>query len=294
MHKRSVLITDVDNTLLDWVKIWHASFSAMLSELVRKSGISEERLAPEIQAVHQKYGTSEYAFLIDEVPLLKSVAGEVATTHFYKNAIDAYRDARRQHLSLYPGVMDFLRSVKEQGTLIVAYTESKSYYTEYRFRKLGLGNVIDYLYSPPDHDLPLGTSIEELRRYPLSHYQLAKTEHRHTPDGELKPNPAILSDILKDVGARADQAVYVGDSLMKDIVMAQDVGVLDAHAAYGAAQHTEAYALLKRVTHWTKEDVEREAKIMEHPPVSPSIALPNRLDELANYVRFVGFESERD
>lgn len=292
MHERSVLITDVDNTLLDWVTIWHASFSAMFAKLVERSGLPAEQLIPEIRSVHQRHGTSEYAFLINEVPLLKRAAGDVDVREFYKDAIDAFRDARRQTLALYPGVMEFLSGVKSKGALIIAYTESKAFYTEYRFRKLGLDKVIDYLYSPPDHELPAGISKDDLRRYPDSHYQMEKTQHRHTPEGELKPNPAILADILRDVGADRDQAVYVGDSLIKDIVMAKDVGILDAHAAYGAAQHTDAYSLLKSVTHWTTEDVKREARINKHPPVTPSITLASRMDELTQSVRFKSFESE--
>ena len=293
MYERSVLITDVDNTLLDWVTIWHASFSPMLAKLIDKSGISAELLIPEIRSVHQRHGTSEYAFLINEVPLLKEAAGDADVREFYADAIGAFRQARRQSLALYSGVMDFLLSVKSRGTLIVAYTESKAFYTEYRFRKLGLDKVVDYLYSPPDHELPIGVTKKDLRRYPDSQYEMERTEHRYTPDGELKPNPKILSDILTDIGARRDQAVYVGDSLMKDIVMAKDVGILDAHAAYGAAQHTEAYSLLKSVTHWTKEDVRREARINQHPPVKPSRTLASRLDELSKSVIFKGFESER-
>ena len=43
-QKASVLITDLDNTLFDWVDIWHASFEAMLSEISKISGISIDAL----------------------------------------------------------------------------------------------------------------------------------------------------------------------------------------------------------------------------------------------------------
>src|SRR3546814_10603857 len=57
---RSVLITDVDNTLFDWVNVWHAAFSAMLAELLRLSRLDEATLLSEIRKVHQRVGTSEY------------------------------------------------------------------------------------------------------------------------------------------------------------------------------------------------------------------------------------------
>jgi FMN phosphatase YigB (HAD superfamily) len=40
-------------------------------------------------------------------------------------------------------------------------------------------------------------------------------------------------EILREAGARPEQAVSVGDSLMSDIAMAQAAGVADVHAAYG-------------------------------------------------------------
>jgi hypothetical protein len=52
----------------------------------------------------------------------------------------------------------------------------------------------------------------------------------------------------------------VGDSPTKDVAMAQDVGISDVYARYGRAQHTEAYDLLREVTHWSDADVEREKR----------------------------------
>ncbi len=69
--KISLLVTDFDNTLYDWVGMWYRSFEAMISEIENISGISREVLEPEIQKVYQKYGTTEYAFLIEEIPLFK-------------------------------------------------------------------------------------------------------------------------------------------------------------------------------------------------------------------------------
>jgi phosphoglycolate phosphatase len=115
---------------------------------------------------------------------------------------------------------------------------------------------------------------------------MAVTEHRHTPPNEYKPNPQVLLDILRDVGARPDETVYVGDSLLKDVSMAQDAKILDAHAAYGVAQNTDAYALLRRVTHWRDEDVARERAAMKPGNIVPTIKLSEELSDLSKYVEF--------
>lgn len=59
---------------------------------------------------------------------------------------------------------------------------------------------------------------------------------RHYPPhatGERKPKPGLLLEIIREAGACPEPAVYVGDSLMKDVAMAQAADVADVHAAYG-------------------------------------------------------------
>lgn len=286
---RSVLISDVDNTLFDWVHIWHAGFSAMLAELLRLSGLNETVLLPEIRKVHQRVGTSEYAFLIAELDVLKSAAGITPVLEYYAPAIDAYRAARQQTLNFYPGVEHTLRELQRRGTLIICYTESLAYYSQYRFRKLGLDRLVSYLFSPPDHELPDGLSRDAIRFHDPTHYALALTEHRLTPAGELKPNPEILLAILRELNIRPEQAVYIGDSPHKDIWMAQEADILDAHAAYGAAQHQQEYALLRKVSHWPDADVQRETALIHNPDIRPTYSL-QRFDQLLEWIDFTAFK----
>lgn len=268
---KKVLITDVDNTLFDWVNIWYRSFRAMLAAVERISGVAAENLYPEISSIHQRYRTSEYAFLLEEMPTLKRLYGSDVLA-VMAPAIEAFRAARKDSLQLYPDVMRTLLRLSGAGIVIAAYTESMSFYTNYRFRKLGLDRVIDFLYSPHDHEIPANDPAE-LRKYRPENYLLHKTVHRYTPDRELKPNPDILQSILRDLQAAPEEAIYVGDSLMKDIAMAQEAGVFDVFAEYGAAQHREEYELLRSVTHWSPEDVAREKAIATSGDIKPSFVL---------------------
>jgi FMN phosphatase YigB (HAD superfamily) len=88
---KKALITDFDNTLFDWVDFWYNSFSAMLSKVVDISNISEETLKLEIRDIHRRYGTSEYAFLLREIPSLREFCGDIEVTKQFQPAIDAYR-----------------------------------------------------------------------------------------------------------------------------------------------------------------------------------------------------------
>ncbi|WP_050668301.1 HAD hydrolase-like protein [Luteipulveratus halotolerans] len=134
--------------------------------------------------------------------------------------------------------------------------------------------MIDVLYSSPDHDQLAGVDSADLRtgHYGDDHYRLRGTQHRFVPNGALKPNVEILNTILDEQDCAPGDAVYLGDSLMKDIAMAQDAGVLDAHAQYGLAQHRAEYDLLRRVTHWSDKDVARERELAKpRGAVTPSI-----------------------
>lgn len=280
----SLIVTDLDNTLFDWVTMWHAAFTAMVSRLETQSGIPREILEAELQIVFQRHGTSEYAFALQELPSLRALHPNEDPTIVYGDAIQAYRDARTSTLRLYPGVRETLKKLKGTGCLVVAFTESMSFYTMARLRKLGLDGLLDYVYCPPDHTTPptLG------RRHTKDWYTLQYTEQRYIPPGTRKPDPSILLGIIENVATKGqkERTIYIGDSLMKDVKMAQDAGVVDVYAQYGTAVDTEAYEVLRRVTHWTKEDVEREKGILAGGEVHPTFVLRRSYDEILNLFEF--------
>jgi phosphoglycolate phosphatase-like HAD superfamily hydrolase len=228
----TVLVTDMDNTLFDWLGMWQAAFGAMLEHLIADSGVPRATLEAEFFAIHQRHGTTEYAFAIQELPSLRArhALDAEALPGRYAGAIDAYRVMRRRTLALYPGVRETLRAVRAAGALVIAYTESRAYYADYRVRTLELDGALDFLYSLPDHALPEGVTASQIRRYPPEHYRLRSTVPRHTREGAWKPDASVLRDILSDVGAEPAEAVYVGDSLVKDVAMAQAAGVVDVFA----------------------------------------------------------------
>ena len=99
-------------------------------------------------------------------------------------------------------------------------------------------------------------------------------QHRYLPEGVIKPNPEVLLDIIREINRVPGECIYLGDSLMKDIAMAQDAGVADVYAEYGAVQHKEEYELLRKVSHWTDDDVKREQATSRR-TVKPSHTISN-------------------
>ena len=172
----------------------------MLNTLVTQSGVPASQLEAEIRTIHQRHGTSEYSYLIEDIPSLQAMhpTGDLRT--IYHDAIEAYGEARRTTLTLYPGVRHTLEEIKRAGSRIVAYTESLSYVTAQRIRKMDLDGLIDVLYSPADHDFPPGVSANDLRSFPEEKYAPKLTRMEHTLPGELKPNPARLASDSRPVG----------------------------------------------------------------------------------------------
>lgn len=282
----STVITDLDNTLFDWVDIWYRSFKALIDCLVEQSGVPRATLEAEFKVIHQKHGTSEYAFSIQELPsLIERYPGDNLPERFGE-AIHAYSRRRKEALTLYPSVMETLRALKSKGCLVVGYTESMAFYSNRRVKRLALDGLLDYLYSPGDHDLPQGLSREDLRHYPPEEYRLVHTEHRHTPRGVLKPSPEVLLDIVKQVGARAFETIYVGDNLLKDVSMARAAKITDVFAKYGEAKdRADQYDLLRRVTHWSPQMVEKE-RALRVEEARPTFTLKEEFGEILDLFNF--------
>lgn len=285
------VILDLDNTIFDWFAVWYASFRPIYDDIISISGRPASEVEASIRTVHQRHRTSEYTFLLEELDLLEAQRATGPIRDTFRDAIEKSRAGRDQTLRLYPSVFPSLWDLKQKGTKIVAYTESMGFYSAYRLKRFGLDGVIDVLFSPQDHEVPAGVSVEKLRRHPDDFYQLQVTQVRHTPPGELKPNPRVLLDILKTIGATADRCAYIGDSLFKDVAMARDVGVLDVHAQYGESQRKPEYKLLQNVSHWTQEDVEREAAITaKGHSFTPSVVLKDSFAEIFMHCDFVAFK----
>jgi FMN phosphatase YigB (HAD superfamily) len=287
----SVVIMDLDNTLYDWLGIWQSSFTAMLDRLTEElkgTKIKRETLLSDFKAVHEKYGTSEYSFSIQELPSLqKEFPGEDLAIRF-EAPIKAYREARKSALKLYPDVLETLETLKDKGCLLIAYTESAEFYTARRVKRLGLDRILDHVWSSPDSDMPEGLTRERARKYPDEYYELRRTVKHILAKGELKPNPKVLCDIIASVGAEPSQVIYIGDSLMKDVAMAKTAGVTDVWAKYGDTTGRPEYELLRKVTHWKAEDVEREKKVTAaHSP--PTHTLLTSFGEILNMFKFKTF-----
>jgi FMN phosphatase YigB (HAD superfamily) len=281
----SLLVFDIDNTLFDWFDFWLASFSAMVDAVIRLTGIAKETLLTEIRTVHARHGTSEYSFILQELPSLSAQSPSLREKAITAG-IDAYQEARERVLHIFPGVKETLELVKSSGAGLVGFTESQLYYTTHRLRRFKLDGVVDTLYCSEDHAMPDGVTLNFIRSEPSEECQLQRTRTTVVPRGIRKPNPAILRQIMKDFNATPASTAYVGDSLYKDVLMAQRAHVHDVFAKYGERLSQPGYDLLRRVSHWTDEDIEEEKQVRKLAVTAAEVVLENGFPELLEHFKF--------
>lgn len=255
-----LVITDLDNTLYDWVTYYARSFESMVACLSQDLRIDESLLLDEFKTIHQAHGDSEYPFAALELPSVRAVFPGASREVIARNlarSFQAFNDTRDKHLKLYGEVESTLRRLSASGIVIVGHTEAMVVNAVFRLRFLKILPYFTRLYALEGRVDP----------HPLRPRRLADAIPgdlvETVPRSERKPNPVLLGDICARQGCRPAEACYVGDSLTRDIAMAKAAGVTSIWARYGTRYERARWETLVRVTHWTDEDVSREAALRE-------------------------------
>ncbi len=257
---KRLLITDLDNTLYDWVTYFARSLQAMVDELVVLLDADKERILDEIQANNRQLGTVEQPFSVFDLPLVRRRFGDATPGELkadLDSALHAFNSERRRTLHLYAGVSETLERISDAGVVIVGHTEASLANAYYRLLRLGVVPFIRRLYV--------------LESEPVSHPEPKRQAELQPPPGlvvevpraERKPNPVLLLDICRREGIDPSDSIYVGDSRTKDIFMAKQAGVTAAWAKYGTSYSSEDWATVVRITNWTADDVKAEAELRD-------------------------------
>jgi FMN phosphatase YigB (HAD superfamily) len=259
---------------------------ALFHSLSEQSGVPVEVLIAEAKAVHERWVTVEYSLLVDELPALKQADGRRPSLVF-DASLQAQNRARKRSTRLYPTVAPTLSEIRHRGVAVVAYSESLEFWTQRRVKRAGLDGLIDVLYTSDDHDVPTGFSLAAERTLPPGEYVFEWTQHRIVAPGLHKPDPAVLHQIIGESGLPRENVAYVGDSLARDIPMAQAAGVHDVWAAYGSRADSEDVSLLQSLTHWSRDAVSADLAAQTAAP-TPAFVLDKEFGQLLTLFRFEG------
>lgn len=277
MSSPKLLICDLDNTLYDWVSYYAHSFSAFVNELVIATEIDREVLLDDFRDVHRHHQNSEHPFAVLELPSIqRRFAGDSreSVLEALDSSMHAFNSSRVRTLSLYEGVTETLEALKEMGVTVVGHTEAIAEVAYDRLQRLEIVDLFSRLYAleaklpPHPHNGP--------RNVPPKGFL------ERIPTTERKPNPRLLEDICARHGAAPSEAIYVGDSLTKDVSMAASAGAFAVWAKYGTIYDSGLWEILVRVTHWSNEDVLREKMLkIESEGVVPDLTIDSFPELLA-------------
>jgi len=270
------LILDLDNTLFDWLQIWHHRFKAEFEIVLANEDWSRENLIKACRQIHQTFHTSEYRFRWQEIGISKETSRKL----LLQNQIEMLVT------SLYPGVLESLLKIQHKSTRIIAYTESQGEYVLERTR----GHMFD-VYGWHGFD---ATYCTKTAGFETSWQNTPHLKGAHWMPSHLKkPDPLALDYIVEHSSLDPATTLMVGDSLYKDIVMAKRAGIRCAHAAYGMKIDESAYRTLQAVSHWTDEDIAHD-NVLRRQIASEDLVLKpdfsiNSFPEIFDHCRFSAF-----
>jgi phosphoglycolate phosphatase len=252
MHE-GLLVTDVDNTLFDWVGTWARAFDAMVAVLESETGRSREYWLQLLRNVHVRRKALECSGALEDLATVGGWAPLSDRPLVLTHAAAAYRRAWDKYLMPYDGILPTLVQLGEQGWRVVAYTESDASITAARLLRMGLAGVVQCVFgraSSPPALTRQWNLVEIPTRMPIAVDLI--------PRDDLKPNPCGLRDIAARCGMPLDRTVYVGDNLWNDVAMARVLCVRTVWAAYGTRRLPNHTKLVEAVAHWSPADVETE------------------------------------
>jgi phosphoglycolate phosphatase-like HAD superfamily hydrolase len=273
MPRIRLLVTDLDNTLYDWLGFFVPSFYAMIRTAAPIIGLTDDEIIAEFKEVNTANDNTEKPFALLELPSVRRQFGSLTLTEqkrMFDGAFHEFNRVRKQTLLLYEGVSETLAAIRGAGTIIVAHTDAHIHNALFRMRSLGLMTTISRLYAPvttvsaEDKDL-LGNEYVSV-----------------LPASDRKPNPRVLLDICEQHRVEPVHTLYVGDSLVRDIAMAREAGTHSAYAEYGSRSSPELWKQLVRVTHWSAEAAQKE-KASDRPVAAPDVVLLSFSDLMKHF-----------
>lgn len=283
-HNNQCVITDLDNTLYDWVEAFIPAFRAMVHVLTRITGVSEEDLYRSFKVVYAKHQSLEYPFAIQELEVLENqrLSEQELKEKIIHPARIAFSRTRDKRLQLYPNVKQTLHWLKAQGFIIIGLTDTNLYQAERRLQHLHIDRFFDHLISRKNFELS-----EQAREYikrklidnttknsPHIQLELFRSEYPTNSPIDLNLDKSILNikntqlepgalkpatdsfEIIATLYQLNPELTYlVGDNLWKDISLAQKVGVNDIWARYGKHQDSKNLDTLRLITYWSERDI---------------------------------------
>ena len=265
----------MDDTLYSWIGFFVPAFYAMVEELVKITGIDESVLLQEYKEVHQSKHNVEHPFSTLQLPSIRAIYPNLSSDEIrngpLREAFHRFNSERKHRLALYPGVSEMLIDLVNAGVKVVGFTDSFEENGYYRLVRLGIEKFFTKVYV---YD----------RQYEAQN--IYDTPQKVIHIGRKKPDPKVLNDICAKESIEKESAIYMGDSMTKDIYMACCAGI-DSIWVHKKVDG-ELYKKLVDVSHWTEDEFKSDLEIkkeIEKRNVAPTYTISD-LSEVSNIVLY--------
>ncbi|MFN3912983.1 HAD family hydrolase [Hyphomonas sp.] len=247
------VIFDLDNTLYNWVDTIVPAIEVMVKEASLVTGFAEDRIVRDLRAVNVTKGTIEHPYSLLEAACIKEYARKVGASESRRrldSAFYAFNKYRKSNLELYPGAIELLGSLRKMKFRIVAFTESRIEAAVDRLMRLELDREFDAIYCVRSVGFSDASLVADKFYSRIAHANIFLLD-----SDVRKPDPLVLRRIVHTQGLDPLKALYVGDSLIRDVGMANDAGLTSVWAKYGTKHDPKNMNFLLRITHWTDDEI---------------------------------------
>ena len=193
------VIFDLDNTLLDFMRMKNMSIDAALNGMIEAGMIIQRSAArSRIFEIYESKGW-EYQEVLDD--FIKENTGAV-DYKILAGGIVAYKKAKEASLILYPNVSSTLISLSKLGLKLGVVSDAPSREAWVRICSVNLHHIFDAVVTFDD-------------------------------TGEHKPSPKPFNKVSKLLDIQPQNLLMIGDWPERDVIGAKKLGMKTAFARYG-------------------------------------------------------------
>jgi len=184
---------DLDDTLFDASGLAEKARKAAIESMIEKglSGINSEKGYKILREIVEEYGSNYGRHFDMFLKRLNAYSSKLVSV-----AIISYHRVKVQDIRLYPDVFKFLQNLKNMTSVQLGIITNGLPVKQYeKIIRLGLDAFFELI-----------IISDEL--------------------GIRKPNPELFRKALKLAGAKAENALYIGDNIINDVLPAKKVGMV--------------------------------------------------------------------
>ncbi|MGD9639281.1 MAG: HAD family hydrolase [Alphaproteobacteria bacterium] len=291
----SLVVSDVDNTILDFFGTWGVSTKKAFEDLAVSRNISMDDLVADVMKnTHPEYRMHDLPAMVKAAPILQP-KNEEEKAKFAKDDARIIHNWQKERAAtpFYDGVVATIRKMKSNGCKFVLYSDGPVSSVVARLAQRNFpADLIDGIYAQPalpdaktGKVPPLATDSKS-----AAFVEALGDKIRPLYDCPHKPNPDALLRIIKDMEIEnPKEVVMVGDNLRSDCGGGNRAGVNTAWQKDGADVCKEAVDFYFTVPTNPNYAVglERMTKQLEDPANTPTVVLEKGFKDLDKLFRFV-------